>query len=77
MPAMNLSVFRQQTPMFQLELAACIKAATTQQDVDLILKLAVPTEKSVLIGLDALPALSSHTRRATKTYLSKPSMTSP
>jgi hypothetical protein len=49
---MNLSVFRQQTPMFQLGLAACIKAATTQQDIDLILKLAMTTDKPVLIGLD-------------------------
>jgi hypothetical protein len=48
---MTMSVYRQRTPLLQLEHGACITGVTTEQDVDLI-DLALSTDKPVLIGLD-------------------------
>src|SRR5271166_3816952 len=48
---MKMSVFRQQAEMVQFEHTACIGAATTEADVDLIL-LSLNIEKPALVGLD-------------------------
>jgi hypothetical protein len=48
---MKMSVYRQRTPVFQLEHGVCITGVTTSQDVDLI-DLALSGDKPVLIGLD-------------------------
>src|SRR5436853_4600605 len=53
----TLSVFRQQKPMFQIELPVAIQAATTEQDLDVLMKLGLRTDKPVLIGLDAQPSI--------------------
>ena len=54
---MNLSVFRSRKPMFQLDLATAMQAVTTEQDLDVLMKLGIPNEKPVLIGLDNEPSI--------------------
>ena len=54
---MNLSVFRSRKPMFQMDLATAIQAVTTEQDLDVLMKLGIPNEKPVLIGLDNEPSV--------------------
>lgn len=53
----TLSVFRQQKPMIKIELPVAIQAATTEQDLDVLMKLGMRTDKPVLIGLDAQPSI--------------------
>jgi len=48
---MKMSVYRQRTPMFEVEHGACLSGATTEEDVELV-EMALATEKPVLIGLD-------------------------
>ena len=54
---MKLSVFRQQKPRFELNLDVAMQAATTEQDLDVLMKLGIPNEKPVLIGLDNQPSI--------------------
>lgn len=49
---MTLAVYRQRREMVRMDLSTCIQAATTEDDVDLLMKIAVPTGKPVLIGMD-------------------------
>ena len=53
---MKLSIYRQRTPHSELEHGACIRGATTEEDIDLI-DLALSTEKPTLIGFQNQPTI--------------------